>query len=144
MLNESMITNEKNDGIDLYAVFKEEIIDGEIKITPMFISDDSYVNHPMYTTIMIMLESMIPEDKKETVKFVACGLNAPALNIRDWYTEQIILLLKLVHGHVMKVVGVYDKSCDYIYDMKDILNEECTNPEVKYITKRMRGKIISE
>lgn len=133
-----------NDRIDLYVVFKEEIINEEIKITPMFISDDSYVNHPMYTTIITMLESMIPEDKKETIKFVACGLNAPTLNIRDWYNEQIILLLKLVSGHVMKVIGIYDKSCEYIHIMKNILNEECTDPEVKYVAKRMCGKIIRE
>ena len=133
-----------NDRIDLYVVFKEEIINEEIKITPMFISDDSYVNHPMYTTIITMLESMIPEDKKETIKFVACGLNAPTLNIRDWYNEQIILLLKLVSGHVMKVIGIYDKSCEYIHIMKNILNEEWTDPEVKYVAKRMCGKIIRE
>ena len=133
-----------NDRTDLYVIFKEENINGEIKITPMFISDNSYVNHPTYITIMTMLESMVPEDKKETIKFVACRLNAPALNIRDFYLEHIILLLKLVNGHVMKVVEICDKSCDYIYDIEDILNKECTDPEVKYITKRMRGKIISE
>ena len=131
-----------SDRIYLYVIFKEEVINGEIKITPLFISDDSYVNHPMYTTIITMLESMIPEDKKETIKFLAREFNAPTLNIRDWYSEQIILLLKLVSGHVMKVIGIYDKSCEYIYDMENILNEECTDPEVKYVTKSMCGKII--
>ena len=128
----------------MYIVFKEtELEDGNIKIEPLFADEDSYKNRPSLKTIISLLTEMVPEDKKDKIKFVKeyCPKYSDFENLINSDVMEIEILVRIKNNHVDKILrsGTYK---DHFNDWADLLNEENKDKTIWYTKMYVRGRFI--
>lgn len=137
----------------MYIVFKEELENNNIKITPLFADEDGIRNRPSLQTIINLLTEMIPEENKDNIHFIKMychkvadfeDVTKPGISINGNSTvRDIKILVKLKNNHVNEIlrVGTYK---DNYSDYAEILNSENKDDTISYKVMNVKGKFIDK
>lgn len=137
----------------MYIVFKEELENNNIKITPLFADEDGIRNRPSLQTIINLLTEMIPEENKDNIHFIKMychkvadfeDVTKPGISINgDSTVRDIKILVKLKNNHVNEIlrVGTYK---DNYSDYAEILNSENKDDTISYKVMDVKGKFIDK
>ncbi len=137
----------------MYIVFKEELENNNIKITPLFADEDGIRNRPSLQTIINLLTETIPEENKDNIHFIKMychkvadfeDVTKPGISINgDSTVRDIKILVKLKNNHVNEIlrVGTYK---DNYSDYAEILNSENKDDTISYKVMDVKGKFIDK
>lgn len=121
-------------------LFKVEIKEDEKIVTPLFPSADSCYRQTGLHTIIKAMQDLIPEDKKESIKFVSLYAGNYEFNDNPSVSHKhnFYVLVRMKDGIPDKILDV-DKSSQW--RSFELLNQENKDETIRYEEFKVSGEL---
>lgn len=127
----------------MYVVFKEQIIDEELVVEPLFCWENMGGNVFLDTVIKSM-NDLLTEEQNIRIFSVYAG-DYEFFDLPDEQNKKpvmgIAILIKIVNGMDVEILKV-SENYYLIEEYAKMLNKEVTDPKVEYRALKVRGKLI--
>ena len=128
--------------MSMKVVFKVIKEDESIKVEPLFLNADSSCHNTSLENIIRCMRELIPDEKKDTIKFVSLYTDINEDNFMDSKNEAIEILVRLKNG-IPDTVLMSDDRYSGMSNTCDLLNKESTDETLSYVIYRVCGKLTN-